>query len=101
MRRLGVIDENDGLEAGDEDSTQVIVASPDEDLVVTLVWTDPPCLPAVCEAANGALVNNLDLLLESPSGVIYTGNGVDPAAPIPEFSEPGARLYHRSLNPIA
>lgn len=43
------------------------VTSSDQPLKVTLVWTDPPA----ALAAAPALVNNLDLIIESPNGDIY------------------------------
>jgi hypothetical protein len=41
-------------------------------LTVTVAWTDPPSLPA--SDSGSVLVNDIDLLLVSPQGKLYTGN---------------------------
>lgn len=46
-------------------------AAPFIPLTATLVWTDPPGSPL----AASALVNNLDLTLQQPNGVVLFGNG--------------------------
>ena len=54
-----------------------IVVTEQQDLKVTLVWDDPA---AALNAAT-TLVNNLDLELEAPNGVIYHPWILNPAAP--------------------
>jgi len=49
---------------------RLVIASSEEPLKVTLAYTDVPGLPS----ASQALVNDLDLEVISPSGIIYRGN---------------------------
>ena len=53
-------------------SAQFLVTRDASPLTVTLAWTDPPSLPATDN--RGMLVNDVDLLLVSPQGQLYTGN---------------------------
>jgi subtilisin family serine protease len=69
-RELIVEDVTRGLTTGETWSRAFEVDSADEPLVVTLVWTDYPGT-----AGSGIkLVNNLDLLVTSPTGEEYLGN---------------------------
>ena len=65
------------------------VTSADQPLKLTLAWTDPPGVPA----ASGALINDLDLVLVAPDGVVYRGNrwsGDDVNVPGDKSSLPNA-----------
>ncbi len=68
-----------GLRTG-EDFTQGYTvsagASTSQQLRVVLAYTDPP---GTAGAAN-TLINNLDLEVTDPNGVVYHGNDFDPAA---------------------
>jgi subtilisin family serine protease len=63
-------DETDELATGGLWNTPVAVRSSDTPFALVMVWTDMPGE----EDAEHPLVNDLDLLLTSPSGVIYRGN---------------------------
>jgi serine protease AprX len=63
-------DEAGGLSTGDEDRITVEITDTSVPLRVTLVYTDFPS----DMSANGALVNNLNLLVLSPGGKFYLGN---------------------------
>ncbi|MBX3358705.1 MAG: S8 family serine peptidase [Phycisphaeraceae bacterium] len=60
----------DGISTGTSVSIPVNVLSSSERLKITLVWTEPP---AAAGAAN-APVNDLDLIVTSPTGQTYLGN---------------------------
>jgi len=62
--------ETDELVTGGSWSTPVVVRSSVAPLGLALVWTDVPGE----EDAEHPLVNDLDLLLTSPAGVVYRGN---------------------------
>lgn len=49
---------------------KILIASPDEPLKITLAYTDVPALPA----SLIALVNDLDLEVVAPNGIVYRGN---------------------------
>jgi subtilisin family serine protease len=53
-------------------SAQFFVMHDASPLTVTLAWTDPASLPA--SDPRSMLVNDVDLLLVSPQGKLYTGN---------------------------
>jgi len=65
-------DHADGLQTGEWFDLPVTVTDDQHPLRVTLVWADYPGI----EAAHGALVNDLDLQVIGPGGVIYRGNDV-------------------------
>ncbi len=67
------IDQTNLLFTGQTYEHRVVVRSANEPLKITLVYTDVPGLPA----ALPALVNDLDLEVISPSGVVYHGNQFD------------------------
>lgn len=56
-----------GVEPGEIVSAPVVVLDDEQELRVALAWTDG-------FAFSGGLTRNLDLLLTSPSGVVYQGN---------------------------
>lgn len=64
------VDEATGIMTGQSRSYVANVSSDGAPLKVTLVWTDFPGSPA----ASKALVNDLDLIVTSPSGDVYKGN---------------------------
>lgn len=77
-RRYLLQDQASGLTTGALFERKVVVG-PDEPLKVTLVYTDVPALPA----AIPALVNDLDLELVNPDGIIYRGNAFSDGESIP------------------
>ncbi len=68
-RRYQFVEQGTGL-ATDQTYEQTVVVGPDDQLKVTLVYTDMPGLPA----AIPALVNDLDLEVVGPDGRIFRGN---------------------------
>jgi hypothetical protein len=72
----------EGSYQGTEISENVAVGA-NEAFTVTLVWTDPAGLANTSGLDDNtpALVNDLDLTLESPSGTIYRPWVLDPANP--------------------
>ena len=68
-RRHEFTDQGPVLATGDVFERRVVVG-PDDTLKVTLVYTDVPGLPA----AIPALVNDLDLEVVDPNGILYRGN---------------------------
>ena len=65
-----VVDEVSVLEQGDADSWTVAVAAGEPALRVCLNWNEPSANPA----AAAQRVNDLDLVVTSPTGVVYRGN---------------------------
>ncbi len=78
-RRFFYVDQTTLLTTGDAYETNVIVASADQPLKITLTYTDPPGLPA----AIPALVNDLDLEVVGPDGTSFHGNQFDAGESIP------------------
>lgn len=72
VRKLYVHDEEMGLTTGEMVSYEVGVESKNRPLRVSLAWTDAP--PEMGAAKQ--LVNNLDLEVYDPSGVLYAGNNL-------------------------
>jgi serine protease AprX len=68
--RVIVVDETDVLGAGARTIHRVDVAASTPALRATLTWSDPPGVPLAARAR----VNDLDLRVVSPSGVVYLGN---------------------------
>lgn len=68
-RRFDFTDQTTLLRTGGTWEKRVVVG-PEDTLKVTLVYTDVPGLPA----AIPALVNDLDLEVISPTGILYRGN---------------------------
>jgi hypothetical protein len=64
------------IDHGDLDEYQIVVTR-QQDLKVTLVWDDP----AAALGALSTLMNDLDLELEDPNGVIYHPWVLNPASP--------------------
>ncbi|MEM1183504.1 MAG: S8 family serine peptidase [Planctomycetota bacterium] len=56
--------------AQDEHAVFRVVSEGGRDLRVTMVYTDPPSAPF----QTRTLINDLDLVVESPAGVVYRGN---------------------------
>lgn len=68
--RTFVLDESAPLVQGQTWAGTLIVAEGESSLRVTMAYSDPAALPL----AVGALVNDLDLRVTAPSGVVYHGN---------------------------
>ncbi|MBN2389164.1 MAG: S8 family serine peptidase, partial [Anaerolineae bacterium] len=69
-RAMNYVDETAGLSTAASDVYNYQITSSTEPFRVTLAWTDYPGSPA----ANGALVNDLDLTITGPSGTTYYPN---------------------------
>ena len=71
-RRMFMVDVRNanGLSKGKSHVHSIQVKDKSEPLKITLVWSDP----AAELSAGKALVNDLDLVVTSPSGTIYRGN---------------------------
>jgi len=69
--RLSITDEASGLQTGGSWSGQVTVKG-GAPLKITLVWTDYPAATGVSKA----LVNDLDLVVNSPDGTVLLGNAI-------------------------
>ncbi|MDD3270203.1 MAG: S8 family serine peptidase [Syntrophomonadaceae bacterium] len=65
-----MIDEKNGIQSGQMLEYKVQVAEAGTDFRATLAWVDPPAEVA----ANQALVNNLNLIIQDPQGKNYYGN---------------------------
>ena len=77
----------DGLATGDVFAHVVPVASSDEPLKVTLVWTDPPGTVGSADP----VVNDLDLEVTAPDGTtVYRGNALHEGVSVPG-GEPDSR----------
>jgi len=74
------IEQTNLLTTGQTYERSVIIASTDEPLRVTLVYTDVPGFPA----AIPALVNDLDLEVVGPDGRIYRGNQFEAGESVPD-----------------
>jgi hypothetical protein len=70
------------IQTGQEYQKQIVVASDELPLKITLAYTDVPGLPA----AIPALVNDLDLIVIAPDGKIYRGNQFDNGESIPDVA---------------
>lgn len=65
----------ESLSTGEEYEFEVDVEGNTEQLRVTMTFTDAPATVGVSLATpGGAVVNDVDLIVESPSGTIYRGN---------------------------
>lgn len=69
-RRYEFIDQTQLLSSGEQFEHRFVVSSAGEPLKVTMTYTDVPGLPA----AIPSLVNNLDLEVIAPDGMVYHGN---------------------------
>ena len=77
------------LDTGESWSTEFEVSDPDQELEVTLAWTDYPGTSGSDED-DPAIVNDLDLELIAPDGTRYVGNafmGNDPGYSEPDPTE--------------
>lgn len=70
-RQIEYVDETSGITTGQTRNYQYTVLGSGVPLSVTLVWTDPPGSPL----ASVELVNDLNLTVTAPNGVVYRGNG--------------------------
>jgi hypothetical protein len=59
-----------GLSTGQSSTFRVQVTSSNAPFEISLVWTDPQG----SAGSNAPLVNNLDLIVTSPNGVVFRGN---------------------------
>jgi len=70
LRGLSAVDERTGLSTGESAVHQVAIGETSMPVEFTLVWSDYPGTPYT----NPNLVNDLDLVVTSPSGTVYRGN---------------------------
>lgn len=87
-RSFDFTDQTELLTNGQVFERQVVVRSGGEPLNVTLAYTDVPGFPG----AIPALVNDLDLEVVAPSGVVYRGNRFSPAGESVPDAPAGDRL---------
>jgi hypothetical protein len=87
--RSGNFDESQQVSQGGVMAYQALVTAADAELKITLVWDDFPGTPNV----NPALVNDLDLVVVSPTGVRAYPWTLDP-------SNPSARATRDKINTI-
>jgi len=73
------------VDSGESWNMTFSVDDPDEELEITLAWTDPPG-EAGADESNPAIVNDLDLEVEAPDGTKYVGNAF--TSHDPGYSEP-------------
>ncbi|MFN7140231.1 MAG: S8 family serine peptidase, partial [Limisphaerales bacterium] len=69
-KKYEFVDQTIALTSGQTFERNVLVASADEPLRITMVYTDVPGFPA----AVRALVNDMDLEVIAPNGAVYRGN---------------------------
>jgi hypothetical protein len=84
-RQHEFVDQSVFLSSGQVSERRILVESPVEPLKITLTYTDVPGFPA----AVPTLVNDLDLEVVGPDGVVYRGNQFElgesvPNAPLPD-----------------
>lgn len=79
-RRYNYLDQTVLLATGQSFQTNIVVASRDQPLKVTLVYTDVPGTPM----AIPSLVNDLDLEVIAPSGAVYHGNQFAEGESVPD-----------------
>lgn len=86
-----VLNVSDGaLSTGEAHDFEFDVVSSGEQLRVTMTFTDPPATVGVSLATPGAaVVNDIDLVIESPSGAIYLGNAFAGGASVTGGSRDG------------
>ncbi|MCX7745845.1 MAG: S8 family serine peptidase [Clostridia bacterium] len=65
-----IINENESVATGQSVTRSILVTNSNTPLKVTLAWTDAPA----SALSSPALVNDLDLVVTSPSGQVYYGN---------------------------
>lgn len=70
LKDIWMEDQQHYLETGEKQVYNFEFNNPSEAIEITLVWTDYPSEPLTSKA----LVNDLDLILESPDGKTYHGN---------------------------
>ncbi len=74
-----LIEQTNRLVQGSVFEHRVVISTQDNPLKITLTYTDVPGFPAVARA----LVNDLDLEVISPTGVVYHGNQFEEGESIP------------------
>ncbi len=74
-----LIEQTNRLIQGGVFEHRVVISSQDRPLKITMTYTDVPGFPAVARA----LVNDLDLEVVSPNGVVYHGNQFDEGESVP------------------
>ncbi|MEF8874380.1 MAG: S8 family serine peptidase [Candidatus Thermoplasmatota archaeon] len=67
------LEEGVKLNTGESWDMEFVVKDPNQELEVTLAWTDAPG-PAGADESNPAIVNDLDLEVEGPFDTRYVGN---------------------------
>ncbi len=72
---VGIWDEERALDTGDEQIFRLTLDRPVKQIKVTLVWTDP---------AAESLQNDLDLIVQTASGMIGVGNAAAPGSQTPD-----------------
>ena len=82
-RRYEWIDQANPLAAGQVYEHRSVVASPDQPLKITLVYTDVPGF----SGAIPALVNDLDLEVVAPDGRVYRGNQFQDGESVPDLPD--------------
>lgn len=85
VKKLMIIQEQQGIRTGEEHQFTVPVFTAGKTLKITLVWSDYPS----SLLAGKNLVNNLDLKLQTPDKITYLGNVFDQGVSIPG-SQPDA-----------
>ncbi len=92
------VEETTGLSTTDDSLSYEFYASGDTPFKVSLVWSDYPSTEFVTAIIFGVimeispgpnLVNDLDLVVTSPSGVVYTGNNFSDG-----WAQPGGSADH-------
>jgi len=85
-RKLLACDDRAGLRTGFQRVTKVQVTDTSQPLEVTLTWSDRPGTDP-----NHETINNLDLTVTSPSGLVYRGNcfqGRNPGQSVDTVADP-------------
>ncbi len=82
LRKVLLYDDTIGLMTGEAKDFYFNIPSGSANLKITLVWTDYPGNPVVLKQ----LVNDLDLYVQSPSGIYYRGNQYSDGQSIPNPS---------------
>lgn len=82
--RFRLVDNKEGIAAGETREYTFTAKSSESPVKVTLAWTDPAAPAGAAAGGGNALVNDLDLVVESPDGKKWAGNhflGANPDSP--------------------
>jgi len=82
--RFRLADNKEGIATGETREYTFTVKSSESPVKVTLAWTDPAAPAGAAAGGGNALVNDLDLVVESPDGKRWAGNhflGANPDSP--------------------